>query len=204
MTEASKTHGVSRFSIYDWQRKLKKAAKGEGESPASGPTPAEIETQRDREILTEWRKHPGLGPSQIRNQLRRAGVKVAVTTVRRVMEDAGYRPPKVKREPHDERYDRGASGCTTNVCRCRLVPDRVPGWQHVSVGRVFGVGEHVRGRDVVRRGIRRRAVRRARAARPERRDERVERRGEHAERDGTTHRWIHAASACPPGRRRAR
>ena len=37
----------------------------------------------------EWHKHPGLGPSQIRNQLRRAGIKVAVHTVRRVMEDAG-------------------------------------------------------------------------------------------------------------------
>jgi hypothetical protein len=30
---------------------------------------------------------------------------VNVNTARRVMEDAGYRPPKVKREPHDERYE---------------------------------------------------------------------------------------------------
>jgi transposase InsO family protein len=96
---------VSRFSIYDWQRKLTKAAKGEGPSPTSGPSPADVEAQRDREILDEWRKHPGLGPSQIVNQLRRGGIKVAVHTTRRVMEDAGYRPPKVKREPHDERYE---------------------------------------------------------------------------------------------------
>jgi putative transposase len=105
VTEASKKHGVSRFSIYDWQRKLAKAAKGEGPSPTSGPAPKDIEAQRDQEILAEWRKHPGLGPSQIRNQLRRTGVKVSVATARRVMEDAGYRPPKVKREPHDERYE---------------------------------------------------------------------------------------------------
>ena len=105
VTEAAKKHGVSRFSIYDWQRKLARAAKGEGPSPTSGPGPKDIEAKRDAEILTEWRKHPGLGPSQIRNQLKRAGVKVAVTTARRVMEDAGYRPPKVKREPHDERYE---------------------------------------------------------------------------------------------------
>lgn len=105
VTEASKEHGVSRFSIYAWQRKVAKAAKGEGASPTSGPGPKDIEAARDQEILTEWRKHPGLGPSQIRNQLRRAGVKVAVNTVRRVMEDAGYRPPKVKREPHDQRYE---------------------------------------------------------------------------------------------------
>lgn len=105
ITAASEKFKVSRFSIYGWQRKVQKAAKGEGDSPTSGPAPKDIEAQRDREILAEWSKHPGLGPSQIRNQLRRASVKVSVHTVRRVMEDAGYRPPKVKREPHDQRYE---------------------------------------------------------------------------------------------------
>lgn len=105
VTAAAEKFGVSRFSIYDWQRKLAKAANGEGPSPTSGPAPADIDAQRDREILAEWRKHPGLGPSQIVNQLRRGGIKVSVHTVRRVMEDAGYRPPKVKREPHDARYE---------------------------------------------------------------------------------------------------
>lgn len=105
VSAASDKFEISRFSIYDWQRKLKKAAAGEGPSPTSGPSPQTVEDQRDQEILGEWRKHPGLGPSQIRNQLRRRGVKVSVTTARRVMEDAGYRPPKVKREPHDERFE---------------------------------------------------------------------------------------------------
>lgn len=105
VTAAATKFGLSRFSIYDWQRKLAKAARGEGPSPTSGPAPRDIDEQRDREVLAEWRKHPGLGPSQIRNQLRRSGVRVSVTTARRVMEDAGYRPPKVKREPHDERYE---------------------------------------------------------------------------------------------------
>jgi len=105
VSAASDKFEISRFSIYDWQRKVKKAAAGEGPSPTSGPSPRTIEEQRDQEILGEWRKHPGLGPSQIRNQLRRRGVKVSVTTARRVMEDAGYRPPKVKREPHDERFE---------------------------------------------------------------------------------------------------
>ncbi len=105
VTAASVEFGISRFSIYDWQRKLAKAAKGEGPSPTSGPAPKDIEAQRDRELLDEWHKHPGLGPSQIVNQLRRRGIKVAVHTARRVMEDAGYRPPKVKREPHDQRYE---------------------------------------------------------------------------------------------------
>lgn len=102
---AAEHFGISRFSLYQWRRKLAKAAAGEGPSPTSGPEPAAIEEQRDREILTEWRKHPGLGPSQVRNQLRRRGVKVSVTTARRVMEHAGYRPPKVERQPHDERFE---------------------------------------------------------------------------------------------------
>jgi transposase InsO family protein len=51
VTAASEKYGPSRYTIYDWQRKVAKA------------------------------------------------------TTRRVMEEAGYRPPKVKREPHDERYE---------------------------------------------------------------------------------------------------
>lgn len=105
VSAASDNLNISRFSIYDWKRKVEKAAAGEGPSPTSGPAPKDIEEQRDREILGEWRKHPGLGPSQIRNQLRRRGIRVSVTTTRRVMEDAGYRPPKVKRERHDERFE---------------------------------------------------------------------------------------------------
>lgn len=92
VTNAAGHFGVSRFSIYEWRRKVRLAAVGVGDAPTSGPDPADIEAERDREILDMWHEHPGLGPSQIRNQLRRKGVKVAVNTVRRVMEDAGYRP----------------------------------------------------------------------------------------------------------------
>jgi putative transposase len=102
---ASVKHGCSRFAIYAWQRKVARAAAGQGPSPTSGPGQAEVEVQRDREILDEWHRHPGLGPSQIRNQLRAKCIKVSVNTVRRVMEDAGYRPPKVQRQPHDERFE---------------------------------------------------------------------------------------------------
>jgi len=102
---SSTKFNASRFSIYEWKRKVEKAAKGEGPSPTSGPSQSEIEKQRDGEILGEWSKHPGLGPSQIRNQLRRHGIKVSVHTTRRVMEDAGYRPPKVERTPHEQRFE---------------------------------------------------------------------------------------------------
>jgi transposase-like protein len=105
VTAAAEKHGISRFSIYDWQRRLRKAAAGEGPSPTSGPAPKDVEQQRDAEILEEWKSHPGLGPSQIVNQLRRKSVKVSVHTARRVMEDAGYRPPKVVRQKHERRYE---------------------------------------------------------------------------------------------------
>lgn len=105
VSAAANKHEVSRYSIYEWRRKVEKAAAGDGSAPTSGPAPSEVEAQRDQEVMAEWRRHPGLGPSQIRNQLRRQGIKVSVHTVRRVMEDGGYRPPKVKREPHDQRYE---------------------------------------------------------------------------------------------------
>jgi transposase InsO family protein len=105
ISAAAEKFNVSRFSIYQWERKLEKAAKGEGPSPTSGASASEIEAQRDREILNEWKMQPGLGPSQIRNQLRRRSIRVSVQTVRNVMESAGYRPPKVKREPHDQMFE---------------------------------------------------------------------------------------------------
>ena len=105
VSAASKALGMSRIAIYDWQKQVELAAVGKGPSITTGPSPADIDEQRDREVLAEWRKHPGLGPSQVRNQLRRGGVKVSVRTARRVMEDAGYRTPKVRRDPHDKRYE---------------------------------------------------------------------------------------------------
>jgi transposase-like protein len=105
VSAAAQKYGVTRFSIYEWRRKVRRAAEGDGDAPTSGPDPADIEAERNKEILDLWKEHPGLGPSQIRNQLRRNGIKVAVNTVRHVMEDAGYRPPKVRRHIHDRRYE---------------------------------------------------------------------------------------------------
>ncbi len=105
VTAASKELGVSRFSLYEWRRRVKLAADGKGDCPTSGSDPGDIEAQRDRKILNIWHTHPGLGPSQVRKQLRRTGVKIGINTVRRVMEEAGYRPPKVKRDAHTERYE---------------------------------------------------------------------------------------------------
>jgi transposase InsO family protein len=105
MAQASRELGISRYSLWDWRRKVDKAAQGQGDAPTAGESTKQVEAQRDKEILDEWHRHPGLGPSQIRNQLRRKGVKVAVQTVRRVMEDEGYRTPKVQRSRHDQTYE---------------------------------------------------------------------------------------------------
>lgn len=106
VTETHKRLGMSRYSLYEWQRKAKLAAQGEGDSPTSGPDPADAEAKRDQKILAMWKTHPGLGPTQIRNQLRRKGIKTSTHTVRLVMEDAGYTPPKTTpRNEHTRRYE---------------------------------------------------------------------------------------------------
>jgi transposase InsO family protein len=106
VTAASRELGISRWTIYEWLRKLSKARAGEAvENPLAGPD-TDPRVERDRRILEEWRKHPGLGPSQVRNQLRRKGLKTSTNTVRRVMEEEGYTPPKVKRDRvRDDRYE---------------------------------------------------------------------------------------------------
>jgi transposase InsO family protein len=106
ITAAHRELGISRFTLYDWRRKVRRASQeAPGESPVGG-SDADPRVERDSRILAEWRKHPGLGPSQVRNQLRRQGCKVSVFTVRRVLEENGYVTPKVKRrDAHDQRYE---------------------------------------------------------------------------------------------------
>lgn len=106
ISETHRKTGISRFTLYDWRRKARLAAEGKTtDSPVGGPD-TDPDADRDSRILGEWRKHPGLGPSQVRNQLRRQGFKVSVFTTRRVMEENGYVAPKVKRrDAHDQDYE---------------------------------------------------------------------------------------------------
>lgn len=104
VTKAAKEIGASRYSIYAWIREAEAAAQG-GSAASPAAENSSTEELRDAEILEEYKRHPGLGPSQIKNQLRRKNIKVSVHTVRRVMESAGYRPPKVKRVEHTRRFE---------------------------------------------------------------------------------------------------
>jgi transposase InsO family protein len=106
VTAAARELGISRFSIYAWQRRLKLFNDGTSETSPLEGSDEDVEAQREARILDTWKTHPGLGPSQVRNQLRRAGMKVSVHRTRRVMEANGYVPPTVKRRNvHDRRYE---------------------------------------------------------------------------------------------------
>ena len=97
---------MSRFAIYDWRRRARLHAEGKLANSPVGDSGDDSAAARDRRILQEWKAHPGLGPSQVRNQLHRQGLKVSVHTVRCVLEENGYVTPKVRREPvHDRRYE---------------------------------------------------------------------------------------------------
>jgi len=103
-TAAEKKFGACRFSIREWKRKTAAAAAGgTAPAPTTGPdtNPAD---ERESRVLKEWRAHPGLGPSQVRNQLRRAGYKVSVHSCRVVMEKHGYVTPTIRRESADDNY----------------------------------------------------------------------------------------------------
>lgn len=61
--------------------------------------------EQHQRILNTWKQHPLLGPSQIKNQLRRLGYKMSVNTVRNVMEEHGYVTPKIQRKEHTGSYE---------------------------------------------------------------------------------------------------
>jgi transposase InsO family protein len=107
--EAAAKFGPTETSIYDWRRAIERRNQQAGEGGAAdGPNEIVIEDpkqERDRKIVSMWRQHPGYGPSQIRNMLKRDGFKVSVGTVRDVMERNGYLPPSLRRKEPAGRYE---------------------------------------------------------------------------------------------------
>jgi transposase len=83
---AAKKYAVTETTIYEWRRAGKRRgtdtgdlANGSTESTKStGSTESTAQEEdgdpkevRDRQVLAMWRQHPGYGPSQIRNMLKR-------------------------------------------------------------------------------------------------------------------------------------
>lgn len=129
VAESAAMHGCSSWTIRRWQR-IEAAPKravavtqteasplavggspidGDGdESSGAADTSAPsamVQEERRQLILAIWRQQPGLGPSQIRNQLRRKGFKASVNTVREVMESHGYVQPRLRRRESTQSYE---------------------------------------------------------------------------------------------------
>lgn len=103
---AAEKHGVSRWSVYEWRgrqarAKSKSAAEAALLPRSSRPhtSPRKLAEDRYHLIAETWLANQALGPRQVRNQLRRThALRVGTSTVRRVLEEHGYVPPKVKVE----------------------------------------------------------------------------------------------------------
>ena len=104
---AAEKFGTTDTSIYEWRRARQRRGSGKGAPGDEGSEGEDPKVTRDRQILVMWKRHPGYGPSQIRNMLKRNGFKVSVGTVRHVMETNGYLPPTLKRKEHVGRYEAG-------------------------------------------------------------------------------------------------
>jgi transposase InsO family protein len=101
---AAGKHGVTATTIYEWRRAAARRGNETGKLAIEEQDP---KVERDRRVLAMWRQHPGYGPSQVRNMLKRGGFRVSVGTVRHVMEENGYLPPTLKRKEHVGRYEAG-------------------------------------------------------------------------------------------------
>ncbi|HTP20828.1 MAG TPA: DDE-type integrase/transposase/recombinase, partial [Solirubrobacteraceae bacterium] len=112
VSAAKKKFAASRWSIYDWQRRRDRAA-AEKKDPdvaltarSSRPkhVSGKLSEERYRLIADTWLRNQALGPRQVAHLLRRNhAVRVGTSTTRRVMEDQGYVPPKIKVEERPAR-----------------------------------------------------------------------------------------------------
>jgi putative transposase len=86
--EVCRLSGVRSFTIGKWIKRKTPKEKSDSVQQHSG-----YHKHWER-VLELWKSRPGLGPAQIRNQMHREGIKISVSTVRDVMEENGYSPPK--------------------------------------------------------------------------------------------------------------
>ncbi len=99
--KAAELAGVHYTSVYEWRRKLD--ALGEAGFLAYnvrslGRGVKKITPEQEKAVLKTMERHPGFGPGQVRNQLRRQGVTISTRTVRSLMEANGYEGKRKERE----------------------------------------------------------------------------------------------------------
>jgi len=108
--EAARVAEIHYTSVYQWQRRLD-ALGEEGFLVYKPSTPGrgvkEISAKKEEGVLSTWKRYPGFGPGQVRNQLRRQGMTVSIKTVRQIMEANGYKSPrkKDKEKGEDNRFE---------------------------------------------------------------------------------------------------
>lgn len=102
VTEAVRVHGISRASVTEWKRRAETAPAEAAEqalkprSSAPKRNAKRLSEERYHLVAETWKQNQALGPRQVRNQLRRThGLRVGTATVRRVMVEHGYVPPKI-------------------------------------------------------------------------------------------------------------
>jgi hypothetical protein len=95
--ESSRLCGVRSSTICNWRRRAEAGA----ESPPAKAHKDHYDGDHPhwQKVLDLWKSRPGLGPAQISNQLKRDGVRISVSTVRNVLEENGYTPPKAVSKP---------------------------------------------------------------------------------------------------------
>jgi transposase InsO family protein len=108
--EAARLSGIHYTSVYDWQRRLD-ALGEEGFLSYKPSIPGrgikEISAKKEEGVLSTWKRYPGFGPGQVRNQLRRQGMTVSIKTVRQILEANGYKSPgkKNKEKGEENRFE---------------------------------------------------------------------------------------------------
>ncbi|MHC4639111.1 MAG: integrase core domain-containing protein [Planctomycetota bacterium] len=110
LKDAAKVAQIHYTTVYQWQRVLD--ALGEEAFLSYKPsTPGrgikKISAEKEKAVLSTWERHPGFGPGQIRNQLRRQKITVSIKTVRKIMEANGYEASRKKssKKEADNRFE---------------------------------------------------------------------------------------------------
>ena len=96
---AAEVAGIHYTTVYDWRRQFE--AMGEEaflvyQVSKPGRGIKQISPAKEQAVLKEWKNNPGLGPGQIRNQLRRQRVTISTISVRKIMQANGYKVKKRK------------------------------------------------------------------------------------------------------------
>ena len=103
--EAARVAEVHYTTVYGWKSQLD-ALGEEGfllyKPSIPGRGIKRISARKEEAVLSTWKRYPGLGPGQVRNQLRRQGITVSIKTIRQIMEAGGYKSPRKRKNPKED------------------------------------------------------------------------------------------------------